>query len=56
MDCDSLRQQVCSSCEQACCKLIISTGLLQERLFQQRLFQQQLTSCNKPDLNRLVAT
>ena len=58
MACNSLLQQVC-------CKL--STTLLQlhcPNLFQQaccKLFQQivtslQMTSCNKPDFNRLVAT
>ena len=37
-----------ASCQQTCGKLIISTGLLQLVL--------QMTSCNKPDFNRLVAT
>ena len=40
-----------ASCQQTCCELIISTGLLQ--LVVRSL---QMTSCNKPDFNKFVAT
>ena len=46
-----------ASCQQVCFKL--STDLLQVdycKLFQQVVTSLQMTSCNNPDLNRLVAT
>ena len=42
-----------ASCLQTCCKFITSTRC---NLFQQVVTSLQMTSCNKPDLNRLIAT
>ena len=47
-----------ASCQQACCKLILKTCYPQAwcKLFQQAVTSLQMTSCNKPDFNKLVAT
>ena len=47
-----------SNCQQTCYKLIIVTCHQQAccKLFQQVVTSLQMTSCNNPDLNRLVAT
>ena len=47
-----------ASCQQICCKLIVKTCYPQAccKLFQQVVTSLQMTSCNKPDFNRLVAT
>ena len=44
-----------ASCQQTCCKLIFSTGLLQ-LISISCITSVQMTNCNKPDCNRLVAT
>ena len=46
-----------ASCQQTCCKLIVKTCYPQAccKLFQQVVTSLQMTSCNKPDFNRLVA-
>ena len=46
------------SCQQTCCKLIVETCYPQAcyKLFQQVVTSLQMTSCNKPNFNRLVAT
>ena len=47
-----------ASCQQTCSKLIVKTRYQQAccKLFQEVLKSLQMTSCNKPDFNRLVAT
>ena len=47
-----------ASCQQACCKLILKTFYLQAcyMLFQQVATSLQMTSCNKPNFNKLVAS
>ena len=47
-----------ASCQQTCCKLIVETCYPQARckLFQQVVGSLQMTSCNKPDFSRLLAT
>ena len=47
-----------ASCQQTCCKLIVKTCYPQAccKLFQQVVTSLQMTSYNKPDFNRLVAT
>ena len=46
-----------ASCQPTCCKLIVKTCYPQAccKLFQQVVTSLQMTSCNKPDFNRLVA-
>ena len=46
-----------ASCQQTCCKLIVKTCYPQAccKLLQQVVTSVQMTSCNKPDFNRLVA-
>ena len=58
MACDSLlMDKPVASCQQTCCKLIVQTRHSQAccKLFQQVVTSLQMTSCNKPDFNRLVA-
>ena len=45
-----------ASCQQTCCKLIVKTCYHRAccKLFQQVVTSQQMTSCNKPDFNKLV--
>ena len=47
-----------ASGQQACCKLILKTFYLQAcyMLFQQVATSLQMTSCNKPNFNKLVAS
>ena len=47
-----------ASCQQTCCTLIAKTCYPQAcwKLFRQVVTSLQMTSCNKPDFNRLVAT
>ena len=47
-----------ASCQQTCCKLIVKTRYPHVccKLFQQVVPSLQMTSCNKPDFNRFVAT
>ena len=53
-------QQICCkwNCQLTCCKLIVQTCYPQLccNLFQQVVTSVQMTSCDKPDFNRLVAT
>ena len=47
-----------ASCQQTCCKLNVMTCFPQAccKLFQQVVTSLQMTSCNKPDFDRLVST